>query len=211
MYTDETCGRDEIHTESTFTKCPLSAPWCRTRDDITDYVVVIRSLSFSLHHYLFHQGERKPCPETFPNSGQGFAFDEFGVIELDIFFLCQRKVNERREEKNNNDDNYGAVIWSVQPCPQHAGTAESHYLVFPPISTEKNRINPCTALLFPAHQLFLQRKSFGNTHNHCGTPTTALFNRRPKWICRRSENGGAGDRTPIFTAFSWHLRFCRGG
>ena len=21
------------------------------------------------------------------------------------------------------------------------------------------------------------------------TPTTALFNRRPKWICRRSENG----------------------
>ena len=145
-------------------------------------ILLLAPLSFS-------PGKRKPCPETFPNSGQGFEFDEFRVIELEICFLCQRKVNERREEKNNNDDNYGAVIWSAQPCPEHAGTTESHYLVFPPISNQKNRINPCTALLFPAHQLFLQRKSFGNTHNHCGTPTTALFNRRPKWICRRSENG----------------------
>ena len=56
-------------------------------------ILLLAPLSFS-------PGKRKPCPETFSNSGQGFEFDEFGVIELDLcFFMSEKSKWTKRRKK----------------------------------------------------------------------------------------------------------------
>ena len=107
-----------------------------------------------------------------------------------------QKYKIKREKKSNNDDNYGAVIWSVQPCRWQG----SHYLVFPQfLVAEKNRINPCTVSLAP----IISTKEILREHGAAPYSTGMDLSKK--------MGAAGGERSPIFTAFSWHLRFCRGG
>ena len=82
-------------------------------------------------------------------------------------------------KKNKNDDNYGAVIWSVQPCRWHGGTPRPIILFFPISRREKQDKSVHSSSSHRAP--IISTKEILREHG-----TTSLI--QPEWICQKSEN-----------------------
>ena len=85
-------------------------------------------------------------------------------------------------KENKNDDNYGAVIWSVQPCRWHGGTPAPHYLVFHQfLSSAGEKQDKSVHSSSSPSAPIISTKEILREHG-----TTSFI--QPEWICQKSEN-----------------------